>query len=307
MTKLEIDQYELNKAINAIQEFIHLIVNGIEVIQDEHGNNSVRIIDLKTKEVIRELEPDELMAIVDNCKTLMSLTRHPLWSLYWLNMSVELAQLHLNRGRNEVAFEIFMDLAQNELNADANYALTKMCWDGKLTTDQIELFYDFQNISSSLGNGYAIFNIGLIHEKGLGKIKQDYKTAVQYYEKAIKEEVHDAYCNLGSIYLLGTGMEQGVARNVERGVELLTKGAEEGSRQCAYTLGSLYGKGEFIAQDLYKAFYFLTLAALAKHDQAHRVLHIFQHAYKGNYVQEFDAAEERYLRIQNMRRTYRCI
>ena len=78
MTKLEIDQYELNKAINAIQEFIHLIVNGIEVIQDEHGNNSVRIIDLKTKEVIRELEPDELMAIVDNCKTLMSLTRHPL-------------------------------------------------------------------------------------------------------------------------------------------------------------------------------------------------------------------------------------
>ena len=78
MTKLEIDRYELNKAINAIQEFIHLIVNGIEVIQDEHGNNSVHIIDLKTKEVIRELEPDELMAIVDNCKTLMSLTRRPL-------------------------------------------------------------------------------------------------------------------------------------------------------------------------------------------------------------------------------------
>ena len=78
MTKLEIDRYELNKAINAIQEFIHLIVNGIEVIQDEHGNNSVRIIDHKTKEVIRELEPDELMAIVDNCKTLMNLTRRPL-------------------------------------------------------------------------------------------------------------------------------------------------------------------------------------------------------------------------------------
>jgi uncharacterized FlaG/YvyC family protein len=75
MTKLEIDRHELNKAINAIQEFIHLIVNGIEVIQDEHGNNLVRIVDHKTKEVIRELEPDELMAIVDNCKTLMSLTQ----------------------------------------------------------------------------------------------------------------------------------------------------------------------------------------------------------------------------------------
>jgi len=222
-------------------------------------------------------------------------------------MSIELAQLNLNRGHNEAAFEIFMDLAQNELNDDANYALTKMCWDNKLTTEQIELFYAFQSTSSSLGNGYGLFNMGLIHEKGLGKIKQDYKTAVQYYEKAIKEEVHDAYCNLGSIYLMGTGMEQGVARNVERGAELLTKGAEEGSRQSAYILGSLYGKGELIAQDLSKAFYFLTLAAMAKHDQAHRVLHIFQHTHKGNYVQEFDAAEQQYFKIQNMRRTYKCI
>lgn len=222
-------------------------------------------------------------------------------------MSIELAQLNLNRGHNEAAFEIFMDLAQNDLNDDANYALTKMCWDGKLSAEQIELFYDFQNTSSSIGNGYALFNMGLMYEKGLGRIKQDYKTSVQYYEKAIKEEVHDAHCNLGSIYLMGTGMEQGVARDVERGIELLTKGAEDGSRQSAYTLGSLYGKGEFIAQDLCKAFYFLTLAAMAKHDQAHRVLHIFQHAHKGNYVQEFDAAEERYQIIQNMRRTYKCI
>ena len=222
-------------------------------------------------------------------------------------MSIELAQLNLNRGHNEAAFEVFMELAQNNLNDDASYGLTKMCWDGKLTAEQIELFYEFQSSSSSLGNGYAIFNMGVIHEKGLGKIKQDYKTAVQYYEKAIKEDVHDACCNLGSIYLMGTGMEQGVARNVERGVELLTKGAEEGSRQSAYILGSFYAKGEFVAKDLSKAFYFLTLAAMAKHDQAYRVLHIFQHAYKGNYVQEFDAAERQYSKIQNMRFAYKCI
>lgn len=222
-------------------------------------------------------------------------------------MSIELAQLNLNRGHNEAAFEVFMELAQNNLNDDANYALTKMCWDGKLTAEQIELYYDYQSSSSSLGNGYALFNMGIMHEKGLGKIKQDYKTAVHYYEKAIKEEVHDACSSLGSIYLTGIGMEQGVACNEELGLELLTKGAEEGSRQSAYILGTFYSKGEYIAQDLYKAFYFLTLAAMAKHDQAHRVLHIFQHAYKGNYVEEFDAAERRYQIIQNMRRAYRCI
>lgn len=86
-------------------------------------------------------------------------------------MSIELAQLNLNRGHNEAAFEIFMNLAQNELNPDAHYALTKMCWDDKLSAEQVELFYDFQNASSSLGNGYAIFNIGLMHEKGIGRIK----------------------------------------------------------------------------------------------------------------------------------------
>jgi TPR repeat protein len=222
-------------------------------------------------------------------------------------MSIELAQLNLSRGHNEAAFLIFMDLAQFELSDDATYALTKMCWDGKLTSEQLELFYEFQNASSSLGNGYAMFNMGQMHEKGLGKIKQDYKIAVQYYEKAIKEEVHDACCNLGSIYLIGTGMEQGVARNVERGVELLTKGAEEGSRQSAYILGSFYAKGELIKQDLSKAFYFLTLAAMAKHDQAYRVLHIFQHAHKGNYLIEFSAAEEQYQKIQNRHHLYRCI
>lgn len=222
-------------------------------------------------------------------------------------MSIELAQHNLNRGNNQTAFTIFMDLAQFEASNDANYALTKMCWDGKLTPEQIDLFYEFQISSSSLGNGYAIFTLGFMYEKGMGKIKQDFKTAVHYYEKAIKEEVNDAYCSLGNIYVLGTGMEQGVARNVERGIELLIKGAEEGSRQAAYTLGSLYGKGEFITQDLNKAFYFLTLAALAKHDQAHRVLHIFQHAHKGNYSFEFTAAEEQYLKIQNKRYTYKCI
>ena len=78
MTKLEVDRYELNNAINAIQEFIHLIVNGIEIVQDQRGNNLVRVVDHQTKEVIRELEPDELIAVVDNCKTLMSLMQRTL-------------------------------------------------------------------------------------------------------------------------------------------------------------------------------------------------------------------------------------
>jgi uncharacterized FlaG/YvyC family protein len=35
----------------------------------------VRIVDHQSKKLIRELEPDELLAVVDNCKTLMNLTQ----------------------------------------------------------------------------------------------------------------------------------------------------------------------------------------------------------------------------------------
>ena len=159
------------------------------------------------------------------------------------NGALELGRMNLEKGKVDVAFDIFIDLAKNDLDEDALYMLTRMTFDGQLNPEQIEVFYELQNSHSSYGNGYALYNVGLMHERGLGKVKQDIKIAVEYYKKAIKEEVHDAYCNLGNIYALGSGMEQGIPRDVMKGIELLTTGAEAGSRQSAYTLGSLYGKG----------------------------------------------------------------
>jgi TPR repeat protein len=221
--------------------------------------------------------------------------------------AIELGQLNIQKGKFDVAFDILYDAAVNDQNDDAVFLMTKMVFDGNLPPDLMEKFYEFQNGHTSVGNGYALFNVGLMHERGLGKIKQSYKIAVEYYQKAIKEEVKDAYCNLGNILALGLGMEHGVPRNVELGVKHLTVGAEEGSRQCAYTLGSLYGKGEFIPLDLKKAFYFLSLAALQKHDQAHRVLHIFVHTHKENYDAEMDAAQFQFGKIENMRQLYKCL
>ena len=74
MTRLEMNQDEIKNAVNAIQEFIHLVINGLEIVQDDCGISSVRIIDHESKNLIRELEPEELLAVVDNCKTLMKLS-----------------------------------------------------------------------------------------------------------------------------------------------------------------------------------------------------------------------------------------
>jgi hypothetical protein len=146
-----------------------------------------------------------------------------------------------------------------------------------------------------------------MYELGMGEIARNVKTAVQYYEKAIKDEVLDAYCNLGNIYVFGTGLDQGVPKDIPRGVELLTVGANAGSRVAAYNLGTLYEKGTAIAQDYDKAFYFLTLATLQKHEHAHRCLIIFEKAIRGDFTKVYDAAEQQYWKIQNMRKLYRSL
>ena len=221
--------------------------------------------------------------------------------------AIELGQLNMEKGKFDVAFDILYDAAVNDQSDDAVFLMTKMVFDGNLPPELMEQFYEFQNGHTSAGNGYALFNVGLMHERGLGKLPVCFKTAVEYYQKAIKEEVKDAYCNLGNILALGLGIEQGIKRDVDLGVEYLAMGAAEGSRQCAYTLGSLYGKGEFIPLDLKKSFYYLSLAAFQGHDQAKRVLHIFVHTHKENYDAQMDAAQLQYGRIVNMRQLYKCL
>ena len=90
-------------------------------------------------------------------------------------------------------------------------------------------------------------------------------------------------------------------------MQYLEKGAEEGSRQCAFTLGSLYGQGELIPQDLRMAFYYLSLAALQGHMQSKRVLMIFANTHKEDYSQELSAAQAAFGKIENLRKLYKCI
>lgn len=221
--------------------------------------------------------------------------------------SIELGELNLRNGKNEAAFEIFFELAQYELNADAQFALVKMCFDGLLTTDQAESLMNWLNRETARGNGYADYNLGLIHEQGTVGSKPDYKKSVEFYTKAIKEEVHDAFCNLGNIFITGSGSAQGVPQDINKGLELLEKGAELGSRQAAYTAGSYYGKGEIVPVNHRKAFLYLTLASLEKHDQAKRVLLIMQHAVKEDFSKELEQAQHMYAKIQNMRQLYKLL
>ena len=127
------------------------------------------------------------------------------------------------------------------------------------------------------------------------------------YVKAIEEDVTDALCNLGNIYITGMGAKQGIPQDAEKGIALLAKGAELGSRQAAYTIGSYYGKGEIVPVNYSKAFFYLTLASLAQHDQAKRILLIMQHSVKDDFSKELEQAQHVYAKIENMRQLYKLL
>jgi len=42
---------------------------------------------------------------------------------------------NLERGRFEAAFEVFFDIAVNEADEEAAFALTRMCFDGQLNPE----------------------------------------------------------------------------------------------------------------------------------------------------------------------------
>jgi TPR repeat protein len=215
--------------------------------------------------------------------------------------ALEFGRLKIEKGQFEEAFEIFYEPARFELDEEALHMLMRMTFNGQLNPEQIQQVYDLQNSELTKDNGCSLYNVGLIYERGLGNVKQDYKVAIEYYEKAIEEDVYDAYCNIGNIYALGLGEEQGVPKDMVKGLELLSKGAEFGSREAAFTVGSLYGMGEFIPKNHSKSVYFLSLAAKLGHDQAKRVLILFGRAHPGkNFDKEIDAATAMYGKIKNM-------
>ena len=59
------------------------------------------------------------------------------------NARLDIARQNLNRGRYQAAFEIFYELAVHDLDEEAQFALTKMCFDGHLDAEQIAKLFEW--------------------------------------------------------------------------------------------------------------------------------------------------------------------
>lgn len=131
-------------------------------------------------------------------------------------------------------------------------------------------------------------------------MKKDPRRAVEYYERAIQEEIPEAYLNLGNMYLRGDGVLQD-ARN---GASLLREAAHRGNEIACYSLGTLFFKGDgAVEKDLGQALIYFMVAAKLGHPEAKKAVYMIQAMSPGrDFQKELTAAGGLLGEIEQQRR-----
>ncbi|KAF9153944.1 hypothetical protein BG015_002250 [Linnemannia schmuckeri] len=146
--------------------------------------------------------------------------------------------------------------------------------------------------NANLGDKVAQVALGRMYKTGRG-VKQDYRTAVEWFLKAANQGYADAQLELGQLYRDGSGVEKdystalewlrkageqghagaqneignmyhtglGVPQDHALALEWYLKSAEQGTAVAQGNVGDLYQKGDGIPQDYGQAMYWYTKAA----------------------------------------------
>ncbi|MDX9740763.1 MAG: tetratricopeptide repeat protein [Gammaproteobacteria bacterium] len=94
-------------------------------------------------------------------------------------------------------------------------------------------------VAAEAGDDAAEYNLGLLHEKGLG-VEQDHAAALNWYRRGAKKDYAPSWYSLGLMHLNG----QGVKADPEEGKDLLRKAAGKGYAPAQFTLGVIHERGE---------------------------------------------------------------
>jgi hypothetical protein len=106
------------------------------------------------------------------------------------------------------------------------------------------------------GDASAQVILGNLYEQGLG-VKQDYQSALSWYQKAGDQDSPEGQYNAGLFYFNGTGVDQ----DYRAAYEWFSDAADEKSVEGAYMLGVIYHEGHGVAINFEQArHWFLTAA-----------------------------------------------
>jgi TPR repeat protein len=102
--------------------------------------------------------------------------------------------------------------------------------------------------SADEGSAEAQANLGSLYARGEG-VPQDYKRAVELYQKAADKGYAPAQTALAILYTHG----RGVAQDYKKAVELYQNAVAQGYPVAQVNLGWLYDEGRVVPQDYHKA------------------------------------------------------
>jgi len=87
--------------------------------------------------------------------------------------------------------------------------------------------------SAELGNGPAMYKLGVCYDKGIGVAKDDV-SAYQWYQRAFDQGLVQSAGNLGVFYMNG----RGVSKNPAKAVQIFTEGAKNNDPDCLFFYGA---------------------------------------------------------------------
>lgn len=127
--------------------------------------------------------------------------------------------------------------------------------------------YQYFVRAARMGEGAALYNLGLMHHFGRG-VAKDFEAARDFYEQACECQYPLAYNNLGSLYYNGQGVEVDKAK----AFGLFLKGAERGVEASQFSVASMLYHGDGVSVDKAAAKKWFEMAAAQGSTEARKYL-----------------------------------
>ena len=109
----------------------------------------------------------------------------------------------------------------------------------------------------------AQYNLGVMYAKDQG-VRQNYKKAINYYQKAAERGHAEAQYTLGWMYYNGLGVEI----DYTEAINCFRKAAYKGYIDAQYNVGVMYINGQGVEKDSFKAYKWLSLSAASNHESS---------------------------------------
>ncbi len=138
---------------------------------------------------------------------------------------------------------------------ESNLMLAYYYANGKGVKQDYKLAMKYFQKAANLGDPRGLFYVGIMYSTGDG-CRRNSGRAADYFRRAVQAGGDEALASLAKCYLMGDGVKADVAR----GLELLRTGVEKEQYSCCYMLALCYYEGKYVPRDIRQTQELLRLA-----------------------------------------------